>query len=44
MIERIEKADYERTSLQPEEVLRAVEETPLDELCEAAHRITVPEV
>ena len=41
MIERIEKADYERTSLQPEEVLRAVEETPLDELCEAAHRITV---
>ena len=41
MIERIEKAVYERTSLQPEEVLRAVEETPLDELCEAAHRITV---
>ena len=41
MIERIEKAVYGRTSLQPEEVLRAVEETPLDELCEAAHRITV---
>ena len=41
MIERIEKAVYGRTSLLPEEVLRAVEETPLDELCEAAHWITV---
>ena len=41
MIERIEKAVYERKLLQPEEVLRAVEETPLDELCGAAHRITV---
>ena len=41
MIERIEQAVYEGKPLQPEEVLRAVEETPLDELCEAAHRITV---
>lgn len=41
MIERIEKAVYEGKPLQQEEVLRAVEETPLDVLCEAAHRITV---
>ena len=41
MIERVEKAVYERKPLQQEEVLRAVEETALDELCEAAHRVTV---
>ena len=41
MIERIEKAVYEGKPLQPEDVLRVVEETPLNELCEAAHRITV---
>ena len=41
MIERVEKAVYERKPLQQEEVLRTVEETPLDELCEAAHRVTV---
>ena len=41
MIGRIEKAVYGRKLLQPEEVLRAVEETALDELCEATHRITV---
>ena len=41
MIERVEKAVYEGKPLQQEEVLRAVEETPLDVLCEAAHRITV---
>ena len=41
MIERVEKAVYERKPLQQEEVLRTVEETALDELCEAAHRVTV---
>ena len=41
MIERIEKAVYEGKLLQPDEVLRVAEETPLDVLCEAAHRITV---
>ena len=41
MIERIEKAVYEGKPLQPDEVLRVAEETPLGVLCEAAHRITV---
>ena len=41
MIERIEKAVYEGKPLQPDEVLRVAEETPLNVLCEAAHRITV---
>lgn len=41
MIERIEKAIYEGGALQPDEVLKVAEETSLDVLGEAAHRVTV---
>ena len=41
MIERVEKTIYEGKQLLPDEVLEAVENTSLDELCEAAHRVTV---
>lgn len=41
MTEKLEEDVYNGKALQPEEVLRLAEETPLDVLCEAAHRITV---
>ena len=41
MIEELEKKVHEGQALTPEEVLRMVEKTPLDALCEAAHRITL---
>ncbi len=41
MIEELEKKVYEGQALMPEEVLRAVGETPLDALCDASHRITL---
>ena len=41
MIETLEKKVDDGLELTPEEALWLAEEAPLEELCEAAHRITL---